>query len=236
MSPETVDVEIPDGGNGIVIRRGLMVVAKIIQNLANNIFFGKEAHMVSLNTFLEENIGNVTRYLSEIIVSRFLYQIDPYHLIRIQKPPASVADDDDEWLGTSPDDTDVIVLHRYFHKHADKIGKELLSYSKPVNEGDDESSDALSGKHAWDGLCAVLVELGEPLEAPRLSSATRSQHREYLDLMSRFAHRPTDPVRGIFIETDAPKVSSVTAIDPSTIILTRIAGSTSHFYPVCIEN
>jgi hypothetical protein len=45
-----------------------MVVAKIIQNLANNIFFGKEAHMVGLNTFLQENIVNVTRYLSEVNV------------------------------------------------------------------------------------------------------------------------------------------------------------------------
>jgi hypothetical protein len=127
----------------------------------------------------------------------------------------SAADNDDEWLGASPDDTDVIVLHRYFNKHADKIGKELLSYSKPVNEGDEENSDAVSGKHAWDALCAVLVELGEPMEPPRLSSATRLQHREYLDLMSRFAHRPTDPVRGIFIETDAPKVGSVLVTNPT---------------------
>jgi hypothetical protein len=69
VSPETVDVELPEGNTGMVIRRGLMVVAKVIQNLANNIFFGKEAHMVTLNVFLEGNIGNVTRYLSEIIVS-----------------------------------------------------------------------------------------------------------------------------------------------------------------------
>ena len=46
-----------------------MNIAKIMQNLANNIFFGKEAHMVTLNQFLEANIVNVTRYLSEINVS-----------------------------------------------------------------------------------------------------------------------------------------------------------------------
>jgi hypothetical protein len=62
-----VDVELPDDLN-MTIRRGLMVVAKIIQNLANNIFFGKEAHMVTLNPFLKENITNVTRFLSEISV------------------------------------------------------------------------------------------------------------------------------------------------------------------------
>ena len=45
-----------------------MNIAKIMQNLANNIFFGKEAHMVPLNDFLSKNIVNVTRFLSEINV------------------------------------------------------------------------------------------------------------------------------------------------------------------------
>lgn len=49
-----------------------MNIAKIMQNLANNIFFGKEVHMVPLNDFLRENIVNVTRYLSEINVSEEL--------------------------------------------------------------------------------------------------------------------------------------------------------------------
>ena len=51
-----------------VIRRGLMTIAKIIQNLANNVFFGKEAYMTPLNDFLQENIVNVTRFLTEINV------------------------------------------------------------------------------------------------------------------------------------------------------------------------
>ena len=68
VSPETIDVEIPKE-NHVVLRRGLMVIAKIIQNLANNVFFGKEAHMTILNKFLEGNIANVTRFLSELHVS-----------------------------------------------------------------------------------------------------------------------------------------------------------------------
>jgi hypothetical protein len=70
VSPDNVDVELPKE-NQMAIRKGLMIVAKIIQNLANNIFFGKEAHMASLNKFLEENIVNVTRFLSELNVSRW---------------------------------------------------------------------------------------------------------------------------------------------------------------------
>jgi neurofibromin 1 len=65
-------VEIPKEEE-IVIRRGLMIVAKIIQNLANNIFFGKEPYYVGLNGFLQENIVNVTRFISEVNVCCLLY-------------------------------------------------------------------------------------------------------------------------------------------------------------------
>ena len=92
-----------------------------------------------------------------------------------------------------------MVLHRFFHKHADKIGKELLSLSKQPTEND---SSTVSGKRAWDGLCALLVDLGPPMEVPRLSNLTSDEHREYFDLMARQANRNTDSVKGLFIETD----------------------------------
>lgn len=68
VTPEIIDIEVPKGENSPTLRRGLMVIAKIIQNLANNIFFGKEAHMIALNEFLGNNIANVTRFLSELHV------------------------------------------------------------------------------------------------------------------------------------------------------------------------
>lgn len=81
MTPETVDVPVPYDAT---VRRGLMVIAKIIQNLANNILFGKEAHMVILNDFLKENIVTVTKFLSEINVRTICClgtqsHIDPLH-------------------------------------------------------------------------------------------------------------------------------------------------------------
>ncbi|KAK7053933.1 hypothetical protein R3P38DRAFT_3343387 [Favolaschia claudopus] len=188
VAPETIDIELPKDlskEEHMVIRRGLMVIAKIIQNLANNLFFGKEKHMVPLNTFLQANIASVTRFLSE--------------LNKYQPPTAE--EETDEWLGTTSDDTDIIVLHRYFHKHADKIGKELLSLSKPS----DNDPSAVSGKHAWDELCGMLVELGTPLDIPKLSSASSHEHRDYLELMSRHQHRNTESVRHIFLETDTPQ-------------------------------
>lgn len=118
-------------------------------------------------------------------------------------------EDDDEWLGTTSDDTDVIVLHRFFEKHADKIGKELLSLSsKPSVDGD---NSPVSGKNAWDGLCTLLVDLGSSLEVPRIATATSQEHRDYNDLLNRCAHRNTDSVKYIFSETNVPKVSALSS-------------------------
>lgn len=67
VSPETIDIELP--GDHVRLRRGLLVITKIIQNLANNVRFGKEAHMMYFNDFLTENIVRVMRFLTDINVS-----------------------------------------------------------------------------------------------------------------------------------------------------------------------
>jgi len=52
------------------MRRGLLLIAKIVQNLANNVLFGaKESYMFPLNDFLTQNIYRVTTFLREISVS-----------------------------------------------------------------------------------------------------------------------------------------------------------------------
>ncbi|KAF7549990.1 hypothetical protein G7Z17_g6012 [Cylindrodendrum hubeiense] len=49
------------------MRRGLLLIAKVIQNLANNVLFGaKEPYMFPLNDFLTQNIYHVTTFLREI--------------------------------------------------------------------------------------------------------------------------------------------------------------------------
>jgi neurofibromin 1 len=51
------------------MRRGLTLIAKIIQNLANNVLFGaKEPYMFPLNDFLTDEIYRVTTFLREISV------------------------------------------------------------------------------------------------------------------------------------------------------------------------
>lgn len=51
------------------MRRGLLLIAKVIQNLANNVLFGaKEPYMYPLNDFLTTNIVRITKFLREISV------------------------------------------------------------------------------------------------------------------------------------------------------------------------
>lgn len=55
------------------LRRGLLLIAKVIQNLANNVLFGaKEPYMDALNDFLSQNIYRVTTFLRVISVSKRL--------------------------------------------------------------------------------------------------------------------------------------------------------------------
>lgn len=64
VAPETIDIDLPNES----LRRGLMIIAKIIQNLANNVLFGKEPHMKRLNDYLAGNIKVVTQFFSIIVV------------------------------------------------------------------------------------------------------------------------------------------------------------------------
>lgn len=197
-----MEVELPKDENMIVIRRGLLVIAKILQNLANNIFFGKELYMVLLNKFLEENIANVTRFLSEIIVVGLISTNFTCTDSRPKKNPET-HDDNDQWLGNTSDDTDDIVLHRFFVKHADKIGRELLSRSKPSH---DVALETGNGKRAWDELCTLLVDLKVPFEAPCPSTLTSDMHEGYKQLMTRYARRDNQSVKELFSETGVSPV------------------------------
>lgn len=64
VSPEGIDLPVDPS-----LKKGLLLITKIVQNLANNVLFGKEQHMMVLNGFLEDNILSVTHFLSEVVVS-----------------------------------------------------------------------------------------------------------------------------------------------------------------------
>jgi neurofibromin 1 len=43
------------------VKRGLMLMSKILQNIANHVEFSKEQHMVPFNDFLRANFENGRR-------------------------------------------------------------------------------------------------------------------------------------------------------------------------------
>jgi hypothetical protein len=212
----------------------LKIIAKVIQTLANNVLFGREAHMSVLNPFLQSKIMDVFKFLSELSVR--IESCSPLYdftnsIVQRYNPSLNDEDKDShEWKGVTYDDTDTIVLHRFFSKHADKVGKELLSFMKPSAEGDPST---INGKRAWDALCSALVDLGQPIEVPRLSAMSSLEHREYLDLVARYDRADVTAVRDIFVETGAGKVRIVLCMEfPS---LTRPPGRTSEVRFLCLE-
>lgn len=90
------------------MRRGLLLVAKVIQNLANNVLFGvKEPYMFSLNEFLVHNVFDITRFLHEISVPPD--RID-------HRPAADLFD-----FGSC------VALHRFLYDHWDHVRQTLVS-------------------------------------------------------------------------------------------------------------
>jgi hypothetical protein len=162
--------------------------------------------MSILNPFLQERVVHVFKFLSELSVRRVVPITLQFTNSIVQRYNPSLNEEDKdsyEWKGVTYDDTDTIVLHRFFSKHADKVGKELLSFMKPSAEGDPST---INGKRAWDALCSALVDLGQPIEVPRLSAMSSLEHREYLDLVARYDRADVTAVRDIFVETGAGKV------------------------------
>ena len=181
------------------------MIAKIIQTLANNVLFGREVHMSILNPFLESKIMEVLKFLSElsVCVRPLFYVHSSYGYAQRYDTTPNEEKDSHEWKSITYDDTDAIVIHRFFSKHADKVGKELLSFLKPSAEGD---ASAINGKRAWDALCSALVDLGQPIEVPRLPVSSSAEHREYLNLVAQYDRADVTAVRDIFVEASSGKV------------------------------
>jgi hypothetical protein len=102
---------------------------------------------------------------------------------------------------------------------------------KPSAEGDPST---INGKRAWDVLCSALVDLGQPIEVPRLSAMSSSEHREYLDLVARYDRADVTAVRDIFVEAGAGKVRSFFWC-VFFKIPTRPLGRTSEVRFLCLE-
>jgi hypothetical protein len=126
------------------------------------------------------------------------------HILEQKMPIVAEDDSSDEWLGSTYDETDQMILHRFFDANTDKVGKDLLSVSVASHSQDPHPN--VSGKPTWEALCATLVEMGEPMQIPK-ELLRSNQRSRFIELLNRNAHRNTDAVKDIFFETATTDVS-----------------------------
>lgn len=159
------------------MRRGLLLIAKIIQNLANNVLFGaKEPYMFPLNEFLSYNIYDVTTFLRKISVAPE----------RIEGSPKSDATD----FGAS------VSLHRFLYDHWDHVRQRLASqerrdHVRSPGEGPRTRSPVL------EPLRNLITNLGPPPLAvtwnrPQITLNNPPAYSRFQNFMLRNAFRSSE--------------------------------------------
>ncbi|ORX39325.1 putative ras GTPase activator [Kockovaella imperatae] len=193
VAPDQIDLDVsPDAKE---VRRALLLVTKVIQNLASNVMFGnKEPHMKVLNPFLERNIHEVTKFLSNIAVRPRSYEISL--AVKASQEEASRAIDPEG---------DEAILHRYVFKHHTKLESSLdampTSFARPSSDKPLSARAELEGKATLSLLRQILDETGAPAHATMISSTARTQGFD--DFMSHHAGRNTETVSNAFYEGPA---------------------------------
>ncbi|KAI1636187.1 GTPase [Biscogniauxia mediterranea] len=160
------------------MRRGLLLIAKVIQNLANNVLFGaKEPYMYPLNDFLTQNIYKVTTFLREISV-----------------PPETV--DPTTMEAEAFDFGSCVALHRFLYEHWDQVRQRLMSQERREHV---RSPNELSRGRSpvLEPLRTLITNLGPPPLAitwnrPAISMNTPVAYSRFQQFMLRNAFRTTD--------------------------------------------
>lgn len=115
------------------IRRGLMLMSKILQNIANHVEFSKEQHMLPFNDFLKGHFETGRRFFITIASDCETVDQASHSMSFIS-------------------DANVLALHRLLWNHQEKIGDYLSS-----------SRDHRSvGRRPFDKMATLLAYLGPP--------------------------------------------------------------------------
>ncbi|WVW79391.1 hypothetical protein I302_101360 [Kwoniella bestiolae CBS 10118] len=190
VSPESIDLDVnPDTRE---TRRALLLITKVIQNLANNVVF-KEPHMKVLNNFLSDNIRQVTKFLSDIAIRP--KTIDVQHAIK------AFADDAERYQDLDGDDA---IIHRFVFKHKARIETSLSNMPKHYRHASATTKSArteFDGKGALENLQKIMDRSGPPPTTNGLSASAKSQ--VYEEFMRHNMGRNTDSVADAFYEGPA---------------------------------
>ncbi|KAL2018057.1 hypothetical protein VTK56DRAFT_1323 [Thermocarpiscus australiensis] len=159
------------------MRRGLLLIAKVIQNLANNVLFGaKEPYMFPLIDFLTNNIYKVTTFLREISV-----------------PPTTM----ESTTGReSFDFGSCVALHRFLYEHWDHVRQRLAS--KERRDFVRSPAESARGRSpVIEPLRNLIMNLGPPPLAvtwnrPQISANSPPSYSRFQDFMLRNAFRSNE--------------------------------------------
>ncbi|KUI58000.1 Neurofibromin [Cytospora mali] len=159
------------------MRRGLLLIAKVVQNLANNVLFGaKEPYMFPLNDFLTQNIYRVTTFLREI----------------------SVAPEKTDSPNTSEsfDFGSCVALHRFLYDHWDQVRQRLASQERR-DFVRSPAEIARTRSPVLEPLRNLITHLGPPALAvtwnrPQISANSPPAYSRFQDFMLRNAFRGTE--------------------------------------------
>ncbi|WWD06786.1 hypothetical protein V865_004881 [Kwoniella europaea PYCC6329] len=190
VSPESIDLDVnPDTRE---TRRALLLITKVIQNLANNVVF-KEPHMKVLNNFLSDNIRQVTKFLSDIAIRP--------KTIDVQHATKAFADDAEKYQDLDGDDA---IIHRFVFKHKGRIETSLSNMPKHYRHAAATTKSArteFDGKGALDNLQKIMDKTGPPPTTNGLSASATSQ--VYEEFIRHNSGRNTDSVADAFYEGPA---------------------------------
>lgn len=116
------------------VKRGLMLVSKILQGVANNIEFSKEQHMLCFNDFLRTNSVAAKQWIDKIGSDLETDDFQSNHNVSFIS------------------DANVHALHRLLWNHQEKIG-DYLSSSR---------DNKAMGRRPFDKMATLLAYLGPP--------------------------------------------------------------------------
>lgn len=119
------------------VKRGLTLMCKIMQNIANHLLFSKEQHMRAFNDFLKTNFEAGRKFFKEIASDCETVDAGNHNLSFIN-------------------DANVLALHRLLWNNQEKIG-DYLSSSR---------DHKAVGRRPFDKLATLLAYLGPPEHRP----------------------------------------------------------------------
>ncbi|PWN42984.1 hypothetical protein IE81DRAFT_366164 [Ceraceosorus guamensis] len=207
VAPQIIDINLT--GPSKELRRGLLLISKILQTLASNNLFPphKEPFMTCLNDFLKGNVWRVATFLDQVSDAR----TDPDRLQAADQPLGYGIHP----YGYGIDQEDQRVIHRFLFENVDKVGKELLTrnadrQSSLANDSNGAPMSPVAASHAaigisastvdsrrtYEQLCQVLAEMGdyrsEELPAIAVQPGLGASKQAFQDFLRRNSGRNVD--------------------------------------------